>query len=264
MAPTRRSRDLLRGKNVLIIGGTSGIGFAVAQLVIEHGAMACIAGSNPTKLGKALDALKQHPDRDPIAIVQSATCDLFDVPNLEQNLDNLLKLAAGDSKIHHIVFTAADMVQPPPLASVTIEQIQRVGTIRFTAPMLVAKLLPKYMELCPENSYTLTSGSHAKQPDPGWSLVTGYCGGVEGLMRGLAVDMMPLRVNVVSPGAVLTPVLRDILGDSLEIALDAARKKSTTGRIARPEDVAEAYLYIMKDQNITGTVLETSAGMLLR
>ncbi|KAK5798378.1 hypothetical protein VI817_004668 [Penicillium citrinum] len=119
------------------------------------------------------------------------------------------------------------------------------------------------MNQVPENSVTLTSGAHRHKPDPGWSAMNGYLGAVETMMKGLAVDLKPLRVNVVSPGAVITEVVREMLGEHYDMAIQMAKEKSLVGGVGTPESVAQAYLYLMKDSFVTGTVLETNGGLYL-
>jgi NAD(P)-dependent dehydrogenase (short-subunit alcohol dehydrogenase family) len=253
----------LRDRRVLVIGGTSGIGFAVAEAALEHEAIVTIAGSNPTKLQRALSRLEVANPLATTGRIQGLQCDLGNPQTVESNVENLLQFAAGNGKISHIVITAADMTQPPFLEQLTIEDIQRPGVIRIAAPLMVAKHLPKYMDKDTANSYTLTSGAHCLKPDPGWTVISGYCGAVEAVARGLAVDLKPLRVNVVAPGAVLTEAVRDILGDATDVAVKMAKEKSTVGGVGTPESVAQAYLYLMKDQYTSGSTLASNGGMLL-
>lgn len=263
-SPVQKYTGHLRDQRILIIGGTSGIGFAVAEAALEHNATVTICGSNPDKLKQALSELQlSYPSATSDSHLLGVQCDLMDEENLENNIENLLQVAAGASKINHIVITAADMNQPPSLIDLTVENIRQPGVIRLAAPLMVAKYLPRYMELRQTNSVTLTSGVHTRKPDPGWIVVSAYCGAVESMMRGLAVDLKPLRVNVVSPGAVVTAAVHDILGDNFEEVIEIAKEKSTVAQVGTPENVAQAYVYLMKDQYVSGTVLHTNGGMLL-
>ena len=83
-------------------------------------------------------------------------------------------------------------------------------------------------------------------------------------MRGLAVDMAPIRVNCVSPGAVHTELFNDIPEDRLQSVLEGMAGGTLVGRVGKPEDVAEAYIYAMKDGFCTGTIIESHGGRLLR
>lgn len=83
------------------------------------------------------------------------------------------------------------------------------------------------------------------------------------MVRGMALDLKPLRVNVVSPGAVDTELWSGIPSEQKEHMFREMEKKIPVGKVAKVEDVAESYLYLMKDQNITGAMISTSGGHLL-
>ncbi|KAL2005133.1 hypothetical protein VTN00DRAFT_2983 [Thermoascus crustaceus] len=206
---------------------------------------------------------ESYPELTAKQSVTTHVCDLSDTSNLERNLDSLLKAATTSGKLNHIVFTAGDALKLPGLSDLNVDIIQQAGVVRFVAPLLLAKLLPKYMDLTVQNSFTMTSGSNTVKPSPGWALMSGWGGAVEGVMRGLAVDLKPLRVNIVSPGAVYTEILSGIAKDNLEGVLQHFRDTSTTGTVGRPEDLAESYIYVMKDQFITGSIVESNGGRLL-
>ncbi|KAJ5715317.1 Glucose/ribitol dehydrogenase [Penicillium malachiteum] len=255
----------LNNKVVLIVGGTSGIGYCIAEAALEHNAIVTVAGSNALKLERALSQLKSsYPSQTTGSQLRGVLIDLADAENLEANVQDVLRTAADGDKINHLIITAADMMPPPPpLAKITVHSLERTSTIRYTAPLIFAKYLPQFMDKDSGNSFTLTSGTHGHKPDPDWAPIAAYCGAVESMMKGLAIDLKPLRVNVVSPGAIMTEVVRDILGPHYDMAIQMAKEKSLVGGAGTPESVAQAYLYLMKDSFITGTVLETNGGMLL-
>lgn len=91
-----------------------------------------------------------------------------------------------------------------------------------------------------------------------------YQGGICSLARNLALELKPIRVNVMSPGLVDTELWDAIVpADQKQVLLQDHASKSPTGRVATAEDVAEAYLYLMKDPNITGRIVSTDSGSLL-
>lgn len=255
----------LLDKRVLIIGGTSGIGYAVAEAALEHGARVTVVGQRAAKVEKALAQLTaSYPSQSVNDRLQGMACDLGDSNKAEESVQEALRLAAGPGKVQHLVITAADMMPPPPpISEVTADRIQRTTAIRLVAPLLFAKHLPRFMDHDASNSFTLTSGAHAHKPDPGWAVVAAHCGAVESLMKGLAIDLRPLRVNVVAPGAIMTDVVKEILGSFYDQAIQLAREKSLVGAAGLPEQVAQAYLYLMKDPYVTGTVVESNGGMFL-
>lgn len=252
----------LAGKRVLVIGGTSGIGFCVAEAALEYGAHLVLSSSNPSQLDKAVTRLREaYPARKNQTITTHA-CDLSNTESLDSNIEQLLHAATDGNteKLDHIVFTAGDALRLPALSELTPSEIQAAGTVRFTAPLILARHLSKCMELSPASSLTLTGGLRAQKPAPGWALMSGWGAAVEGLVRGLALDLKPLRVNMVAPGAVHTELFASIPSERLGSVMDAFRAQSTTGTVGRPEDLAMSYLYLMQDEFASGSVVESNGG----
>jgi NAD(P)-dependent dehydrogenase (short-subunit alcohol dehydrogenase family) len=121
---------------------------------------------------------------------------------MEAEIETLFKQTG---KIDHIIFTAGDALSnvTTPLASSTYETILAAGQIRFFAPLLVAKIGINYLNPGPEFSITFTTGG-AREPVPGWSVIASYFAGLHGMARNLALDLRPVRVNVVGAGMVDT------------------------------------------------------------
>jgi NAD(P)-dependent dehydrogenase (short-subunit alcohol dehydrogenase family) len=259
--PSYKYINKLQGKRILIFGGTSGIGFAVAEASIEHGATVIITGSNPEKLGKTVQRLKTaYPHISDSQVVTQA-CDLSNADILDANLESLLSTVTqgGQAKLNHVVFTAGDGLRRPTLSEVTVEIARQSEVVRCLAPLILSKHLLNYLENSPDSSFSLTGGVNSTKPMPGWTLGAFRGSGTEGLMRGLAVDMAPIRVNIVSPGAIKTELFANIPEEvSTQWGL-----KTLPKRLGRPEDTAEAYLYLMKDGFVTGSKIDTNGGWLL-
>ena len=124
---------------MLVLGGTSGVGFCVAEAAVEHGAHVMISGSRQTKLDNALTRLKAaYPEKS--ANVRGQTCDLSEPEQLESCLKELLQATAGDSKIDHIVFTAGPAHKIVPISEASVEDILRPGRVRFLGPLVLGKI----------------------------------------------------------------------------------------------------------------------------
>jgi NAD(P)-dependent dehydrogenase (short-subunit alcohol dehydrogenase family) len=259
----------LASARILILGGTSGVGFGVAQAALQFGASVIISSSNPSKITRSLDRLRAgHPTLAPGQTISGKPCDLGNPATLESNLRSLLDFATaeGKLKLDHVVFTAGDAIAPVPLSDITPEDITRQSQIRFHGAVILAKLLPKYIHTKAESSITFTGGTNTDKPMPGWTVIAAVGAAVEGLTRGLAVDLKPVRVNTVSLGAVLTELFDGFLGDDQEKrekVLEGMRQGTLVGEVGRVEDVAEAYLYLMRDRFVTGTVVKTNGGRML-
>ena len=262
MADAKKYTQKLTGKRILVIGGSSGIGYAVAEAALEHGAHVTISSSQETRISSAIASLlKTYPSsRSRLA---GYPCDLAS-SNLETDLQQLLSQTNADgTKLDHIVFTAGDKLAQAPFEDVTLQNLQKAGMVRFNAPLLLAKHASANMNSGPSSSITLTTGSVSERPVKGWSLIAGYATGLHGMMRSLALELAPLRVNLISPGAVLTPLWDGFSEEQLAGLKNHIRKGCLTGEIGQPEDVAEAYLYAMRDWNLSGSVISSNGGALL-
>jgi len=260
MTDARKYTNKLFKARILIFGGSSGIGFGVAEASLEHGATVIISSSSNSRIASTISALQQcYPSYK--NNISGYVCDLGDLANLEANIERLFDQVGP---LDHIIFTAGDKLAAMPIEDVTVEAITSAGTLRFYAPLLVAKHAAKLLSAGPGSSITLTTGSVAERPIPGWSVVNGFATGLIGLTRGLALDLAPIRVNAISPGAVITPLWNSFAEEERKVLFESFRAGTTTGAVAQIEDVAEAYLYAMKDKNLTGSVINTNGGGLLK
>lgn len=260
---TSKYSTTLFNARVLILGGSSGIGYCVAEQALEQGALVTISSSNSSRLSNAVERLQASY---PAAIdrIFGRVCNLGDVESIRPSLDDLFKSATTTGLLDHVVFTAGDPISIKPVGDLSIENIQRMGNVRFYAPLLLGGLASKYMKPSNKSSITLTSGSMVYRPLAGWTATVAYGSGTEGIMRGLAVDLRPIRVNVVSPGAIKTEMFDTIPEDRLEGALDMYRKASLTDSVGTPEEASEAYMYSMRCSFATGAVIPVDGGRLLK
>jgi len=250
---------------VLVLGGTSGIGYAVAEAAVDHGAFVIVSSSNPKKIQATIEQLqKSYPDSSSKVI--GFPCDLGNPATLESNVENLLKKATNDGKdkLDHVVFTAGDfpMNLNNTLSEINVETIIKWSTTRIFGNAMVAKHLPNYINMTLNSSYTLTSGVASMKPLPGLPILSGVSGNLESLTRAFAVELVPLRVNCVSPGAILTEEMHKF-GD-IEVLKKQWSSANLTEAMGLPEDIAELYIYFMKDKNVTGTVTGSDGGTVIK
>ena len=244
---------------ILIFGGSSGIGFSVAESSLEYGASVVISSSQKTRVNAAIDQLvKTYPSAK--ARISGHACDLSSL-SLEAEIEQLFSQC--DGKFDHIVFTAGEKLAVMPLEDATLERIQQAGMVRFFAPLLIAKHAKRHLNPGPASSITLTTGAVSGKPHKNWTVIAAYAAGLHGMTRNLALDLAPVRVNVINPGAVLTPLWDGMPQEQKENFVKGIKETCTTGEVGKPEDVAESYLYVMKDRNCTGSVIDTNGGSLL-
>lgn len=254
----------LQGKRVLVFGGTSGIGYAVVEALLEHGAQVTISGSKPEKLDNAVKRLhSSYPDLQDDQI-STSVCDLTGSDGLEARIRETLYAASkgAEQKIDHIVFTAGDRVDVAGgITGTNIHVINSLMGVRVFAPALIAKVIATtdYVNKSAMTSFTFTSGTAHLQPRPTWPMVAMLSGALQGLARGLAIELAPVRVNVVNPGFVETELAR---GRPAEF-LQKVKESSLTKKLGKPEDIAEAYLYFMKDASADGAAIVSDGGKTL-
>lgn len=254
-------------KNVLVLGGTSGIGFAVAEAAWEFGARVTVSGTSQTKIDLKISETKSNNSAGDATKLRGFQCDLATREDLERNLKSLFDFATdgGQIKIDHLVFCAGDSLNIKPLEEVQIGDALSAPLVRGGAPIIIGKLCLNhgYIHSLPSSSFTLTSGLNATRPGKGWTTMAGAVALVDGVTKGLAVDMAPVRLNCVSPGAVHTELLDRFGGGNTRETLSYFSEKSLTKTVGRPEDTAEAYLYSMRDQFVTASLIESNGGGLI-
>jgi NAD(P)-dependent dehydrogenase (short-subunit alcohol dehydrogenase family) len=236
----------LDGKNIVIIGGSSGMGLATAAAAATAGAVVTIASSDQSRLDTALAALP--------AGCAGAVIDTRSETSVAEALDRI-------GELDHLVYTAGDRVTPRPLTEVTPEEGRQLFEVRFWGA--VAAVRHAAPRIRPGGSIVLTSGTIGVRPSPGAALAAGSAAAIEGLTRGLAVELAPVRVNAVRPGAIRTP-LWDPVPEERRTALFAALAERTLAKtVGEPQQIAAAHLYLMDNRFVTGTVLTVDGGAIL-
>ena len=228
---------------------------------MENGCKVIVSSSNPSRVEQTVKKLRQsYPSN--ASNVSGHACNLGDEKSIEKNLVELLEKSG---KLDHIVYTAADALAQMPLDTIDIEKIHKAGLLRFFGPMLVGKHASKYLTGGPKSSITITSGGVMHKPIPNWTVIGSYAAGLAGLTRGLALDLKPIRVNLVSPGAVDTELWANsgFTEEQKKGMMDGIAKGLPTGKVPGPEEIAESYVYLLKDHNTTGVIVSTDGGHLL-
>jgi NAD(P)-dependent dehydrogenase (short-subunit alcohol dehydrogenase family) len=231
---------------VLIVGGNSGMGLALARRCLDGGAQVVIVGRNADKLRQARSSLG-----DPTGLRAMAA----DITNEGE----VAALFSQMGELDHIVCTAADIQGAYELLpQLDMQAAQRAVASKIFGPLLLAK--HGAGRLAAGGSITLTSGIAAYRPMPRGSVVAAVNAALEGLVRALAVELAPIRVNAVSPGWVDTPIWAFVAGDRKDQTLGAMAARLPAGRVGRADDIAEAIAFLMGNTYTTGTVLHVEGG----
>ena len=236
----------LENKQVVILGGSSGIGLAVAEQAASQGAKIVIASSNAERVQKAVESIGGN--------AQGQAVDLSDEKAVEAFF---AKLGAFD----HLVFTAGDSLHLQDLAATDLNQARRAFELRYWAALAAVKYGSKNIRK--GGSIVLTTGIAGQRPQKGWVIAASICGTIEALTRALALELAPIRVNAVSPGIVRTNLWQNMPAAEREQLYENVGKSLPVGRIGEPHDIAQAYLFLMQEGYSTGQIVVVDGGTVL-
>jgi NAD(P)-dependent dehydrogenase (short-subunit alcohol dehydrogenase family) len=232
----------LQDARVVIVGGSSGLGLATARAALSRRARVVVTGRSPERLAQAREAL----GRD----LETAAVDAFDEAAMaafferRDTIDHLFVTIGSYVADHHL--------EPP------MDALRGPLDTRMVAALHATKhALAKMSE---RGSITLMSGTASIRPIPGTSMSSASCAAIEGLMRGLAVDFAPIRVNALRAGFFDTPFLDEALGNQRADVVADLEARLLVGRIGRPEEAAAAVIFMMETGYVTGSCLTIDGG----
>ena len=232
----------LETQRVTVVGGSAGIGYAVAECAMAEGATVVIGSSSAKNVDTALARLGGGASGGVVDVRDEASIAAF---------------FQTHGALDHLVFTAGDfdnIHDPRPLAHLDMAKAADGLKVRFWGALMAIKhALP---HLSPHGSITLTDGTLSHRPMKGLALVTAFGGAIEHLVQGLALDLAPIRVNSVCPGVALSERLA-------QLPKEVIRQMTAHQPLPRggdPRELAQAYIYAMRATFTTGQVLVVDGG----
>lgn len=234
----------LAGQTVILIGGSAGIGFETARLARTEGAEIVLAGRNAERLERAASELGAR------------TTAAFDATDPEE----LSRFFAGlEAPVNHVMVTAG-RPHYGRIADMTSEQLRTGISDHIVQALEVARHAADHV--VPGGSLVLMSGTGGRRAHAG-SLVTAVTAAMPALTGSLALELAPVRVNLIAPGFVDTPLSADLLGDQLETRRDELRATLPIRRVVGPEDVAALAVHTMVNTALTGATYDVDGGQQL-
>ena len=237
---------------IVVIGGSSGIGLAVARRSLDDGATVVIAGRSQQRL----DAARAHLDLagPPAGRLSTHPVDIGDPVQVARLFERVGTLS-------HLVVTAADLPYGP-VVSLSEDSMVRAVRSKILGPLFAAQQAAP--RITKPGSITFTSGIAASRPAPGGALAATVNGALESMVLALALELAPIRVNAVSPGWVDTPVWDRLATPDVKNARMAdLAARLPARRLGRPEDIANAVAFLIADSFVTGTVLHAEGAQVL-
>jgi NAD(P)-dependent dehydrogenase (short-subunit alcohol dehydrogenase family) len=255
---------------VLIIGGSSGIGLAVARRCLADGARVVIAGRSEDRLGAAraeLARAERTAERTAELARAERTAERAAAGRLTAfsadigNLGQVEALFERVGTLSHLVVTAADLPYGPAV-TLTEDSMMRAVRSKVLGPFFAAQQAAA--RITAPGSITFTSGVAAYRPAPGGALAATVNGALESMVRALALELAPIRVNAVSPGWVDTPAWEHLATpEARQARMADLAARLPARRIGRPDDIANAVSFLISDDFVTGTVLHAEGAQLI-
>jgi NAD(P)-dependent dehydrogenase (short-subunit alcohol dehydrogenase family) len=235
----------LSGQAVVVIGGSAGIGLETARRAREQGADVVLTGRDPGRLERA--AKEVHATR-------TAAFDATDSDALAGFFDEL------PGPVDHVMVSGGGPYYAP-LAQIDFAEARSDIERHLLTPLHVARLAAGNVR--PGGSLLFISGTGGRRRGSGLSLIAAMTAALPALTANLAVEIAPVRVNLVAPGFVDTPLSARLLGDDLDDRRAQLRETLPIGRVVGPEDVAALAVHLMENTALTGATYDVDGGQQL-
>ncbi len=232
---------MLAGKKVVVVGGSSGIGLATAEMARKQGADVIIASRNAARLDAVAERLNA------IAIPTDVTSD-----------ESVADLFKSTGPVDHVVVTAAQL-RTGPFKSVTMQDVRSTMEGKFWGAWRVAR----EANIRPGGSLTLVTGFLSIRPRPNSAIISAANGALESLARALALELAPVRVNAVSPGIIDTPIRAAMPEEARREMLAKTAASLPVGRVGIGDDIALQVLAFMTNGFATGAIVYIDGGALI-
>jgi NAD(P)-dependent dehydrogenase (short-subunit alcohol dehydrogenase family) len=242
-AGTHHARAL-EGQTVVVVGGSAGIGLATARAARSAGADVILTARSPERLQGAADE---------VGAVGTATFDALARGELERFFDDLAH------RVDHVMVTAG---QPfyAPLPEMDFEAAGRWVADRLLLPLRLARHAAPRVR---EGGSLVFMGATGSRPVAGLSLGAAVGTGMRPLIANLALEIAPVRINLIGAGFVGTPLSASLLGDGLDERLEQLRQTLPIGRVVSAEDVAALAIEVMSNTALTGATYYIDGGQQL-
>ena len=235
----------LAGQTVVVIGGTSGIGLETARLARAEGADVILTARDPDRLRRVAAELGAR---------STAAFDAVDFGRLGRFFEDL------PSPIDHVLVTGPGPYYAP-LAEFDVERARRDVEAHLLLPIQVAKAAAKKVRA--GGTLLFMGGTGGRRTAEGLALIGALTTGAPALTKNLALELAPVRVNLIAAGFVDTPLSASILGDELEARREQLRKTLPIRRVVGPADVAALAVHLMANTAVTGATFDIDGGQQL-
>jgi NAD(P)-dependent dehydrogenase (short-subunit alcohol dehydrogenase family) len=242
-SPIQPEQGLL-GQTVVVIGGSAGIGLETARRARAEGAKLILAARDPEHL--------EHVSRE-LGTLSTAAFDATNFDQLKKFFDEL------PTPIDHVLVTGPGPYYAP-LADLDVEKARRDVDAHLFLPMQVARFAAKKVR--PGGTLLFMGGTGGRRPAAG-ALIAALTAAMPALTKALALEMAPVRVNLIAAGFVDTPLSASLLGNQLDARREQLRATLPIRRVVGPADVAALAVHLMTNTALTGGTYDIDGGQQL-
>jgi len=236
----------LEGKTVIILGGSSGLGLATALAAAHDGAKVIIVSGNQSRIDEAIASLPEN--------CSGLAVDLSKEENIKDFFDSV-------APFDHLVYTAGENLTLHIIDETDIETARQFFNLRYWGAFAAVKYGAKKIKA--DGSINLTGGTASPRPGAGWAVAASICAAMEGFTRAMAVELAPVRVNLVAPGVVKTNLWNSMSEADRNNLYSNVGESLPVKRVGEAGDIAQTFLYTMKQQYGTGQVIYVDGGSVL-
>ena len=241
LAATQREPELV-GQTVVVVGGSAGIGLETGRRARTEGAEVVLTGRNPERLKQAARELGAQ---------RTAAFDANDATSLASFFQGL------PTPIDHVMVTAGGP-RYGPLLEMDSAQVRQAISEHVVLAHDVARNVAGKMR--PGGTLLLMGGTGGRRIGYGLGIASAVTAALPAFTATLALELAPVRVNLIAPGFVDTPLSASLLGDRLDERRDELRATLPIGRVVGPADVAALAVHIMANTALTGATYDIDGG----
>jgi NAD(P)-dependent dehydrogenase (short-subunit alcohol dehydrogenase family) len=238
------SDGALAGQTVVVIGGSAGIGLETARRARAEGAEVVLAARDPGRLDHAAKEL---------GALSTASFDATDFDQLDRFF------AEVPAPVDHVLSTGPGPYYAP-LAELDLDKARHDLDAHFFLPIQIARHAPGRVR--PGGTLLFIGGTGGRNPSAG-VLISSLSAAMVGLTKSLALELAPIRVNLIAAGFVDTPLSARLLGDQLDARREQLRETLPIGRVVGPQDIAALAVHLMANTAVTGATYDIDGGQQL-
>lgn len=233
----------LTGQRVIIMGGSSGIGLATARMLVEAGAEVTITGRSRDKINTAVAQLGER--------AHGSVVDATSIPQLQTFFREY-------GAFEHLVIAVSGAAGAGAFRTLDLQDLRHGFEAKFWPQIAIAQISLETLQR--DGSITFIAAGSSRKALPGTVGLAAINGALDAMIPTLAVELLPMRVNAVSPGVIATPWWDRVPEGFRNDFFAQSAASAPAGRVGQPEDVAQAIIFLIQNTFVTGSIIDCDGG----